>query len=120
MTEITIKTPVVIKGPSWAVTGGGEWQGHVMTISRLAPKWLQHSQELLGERRQWDVGMDVRSLILTELEATQNSKSQSALGMLKGNSCLETNFKGEKNNYWSGICEQPDHTVEAAQHHSQN
>lgn len=97
MTEITIKTPVVIKGPSWAVTGGG--QGHVMTISRLAPKWLQHSQELLGERRRWDVGMDVRFLILTELEATQNSESQSALGMLKENSCSETNFKGEKNSY---------------------
>lgn len=86
-----------------------------MTISRLAPKLPQHSQELLGERQRWDVGIDVRSLTLTELEATQNSKSQSALGMLKGNSCLETNFRGEKNSYWSEICAQPDHTVEAEQ-----
>lgn len=84
-----------------------------MTISRLSPKVAATLSGTLGRKTVVGCWNNVRSLILTELEATQNSQSQSALGMLKGNSCLETNFKGEKKSYWSGICERPGRVVEA-------
>jgi hypothetical protein len=56
---------------------------------------------------------------LTELEATQNSKSQSALGMLKGNTCLESIFKCEKERLFSveSVSSEPDHTLGPEQRH---
>lgn len=38
---------------------------------------------------------------MTDLEAIHSSKSQSALGMLKGNTCLERIFKYEKERLFS-------------------
>ena len=52
---------------------------------------------------------------MTELEATRSSKSQSALGMLKGNTCLERIFKCEKERLFSVefVSSEPDHTLRA-------
>ena len=65
--------------------------------------------------QQWDVGINLRPPTLTELEATWSSESQSALGMLKGNSCLERIFKCEKGKlFWvEFVSSEPDHTLGA-------
>lgn len=52
---------------------------------------------------------------MTRLEATQSSKSQSALGMLKGNTCLERIFKCEKERLFlvEFVSSESDHTLGA-------
>lgn len=46
----------------------------VMTTNRLAPKWLQHYQELFGGRQQWDVGIDLRSQTDTDRVGNNTKK----------------------------------------------
>lgn len=79
---------------------------------------------LLKGKQQGDVGINLRPLTLTELEAIQNSKSQSALGMLKRNTCLERIFKCAKRRLFSmeSVLREPDHTLGAERcvAHSEN
>lgn len=52
-------------------------------------------------KQQRNVGVNLRPLTLTELEAIWSSKSQSVWGMLKGNTCLEGIFEYEKESLFS-------------------
>lgn len=101
-----IKIPMLITSISLTKMDGAEgWKCGSNGLSnkhkQIEPKMCSIPSGLLKGKQQQDVGINLRPLTLTELEAICSSKSQSALGMLKGNTCLERIFKYEEERLFS-------------------